>query len=124
LPHWLDCAFQSLHHPYISENKKFWEAIPNNESNCAVIQNESLKPEEIISVENDKIPDILTPLKSSFSSSVVGKKKKQEEEELQWKVVDAISMNIRTPGPSSNIKINVQGPDKGEMKSAKLLCGF
>jgi hypothetical protein len=83
LPHWPDCAFQSLHHPHIYENKEFCEAIPNNESNCVVIQNESLKPEEIISVENDKIPDSLTPLKSWFSSSVVGNKEKQESKELQ-----------------------------------------
>jgi hypothetical protein len=39
-------------------------------------------------------------------------------------VVEDIFMNIRTPGPSSNVKINVQGPDKGEMNSTKLLCGF
>jgi ribonuclease HI len=28
LPHWPDCAFQSLHHPYISENEEFLEGHP------------------------------------------------------------------------------------------------
>jgi ribonuclease HI len=124
LPHWPDCAFQSLHHPYISENEEFWKAIPNNESNCVVIQNEPLKPEEIISVENNKIPEGLTPLEGSFSLSVVGNKEKQEEEVLQLKVVEAISMKITTPGSSMNVKINVQGFDKEEMRSVELLGGF
>jgi len=39
-------------------------------------------------------------------------------------VGEAISMNIRTPGSSLNVKINVQGPDKEEMKSDELLGGF
>jgi ribonuclease HI len=95
LPHWPDCAFQSLHRSYISENEEPWKAIPNNESSCVVIQNEPLKPEEIISVENNKILEGLTPLESSFSLSVGGNKKKQEEEELQLKVVEAISMKNR-----------------------------
>jgi hypothetical protein len=102
LPHWPDCAFQSLHRPYIYENEEFWKAIPNNESNCVVIQNEPLKPEEIISVENNKIPEGLTPLEGSFSLSVVGNKEKHEEEALQLKVVEAISMKITTPGSSTN----------------------
>ena len=32
-------------------------------------------------------------------------------------------MNIRTPRSSSNVKINIQGSDKEEMKYAKLLSG-
>jgi ribonuclease HI len=107
LPHWPDCAFQSLHRSYISENEESWKAIPNNESSCVVTQNEPLKPEETISVENNEFPKGLTPLESSFSLSVVGNKDKQEEEELQLKVVEAISTNIRTPGSSLNVKINV-----------------
>jgi ribonuclease HI len=80
LPHWPDCALQYLHHSYISKNEKFWKAIPNNESSCLVIQNEPLKHEEIISVENNKILEGLTPLEGSFSLSVGGNKEKQEEE--------------------------------------------
>jgi hypothetical protein len=39
-------------------------------------------------------------------------------------VVKTISMNIRTPGSSTNVKINVQGSDKKEMRSVELLGGF
>jgi hypothetical protein len=49
LPHRPDCAFQSLHHPYIPEKEGSWKAIPNDERICFVIQNESLNPKEIIS---------------------------------------------------------------------------
>jgi ribonuclease HI len=124
LPHWPNCAFQSLHRPYISKNEEFKKAIPNHEINYVVIQNEPLKPEEIIHVEKNKNPEDLTHLVGSFSSSVVGNKDKQEEEELQLKVVEAISMNIRTPGSSLNIKINVQGSDKERLKSVELLGRF
>jgi hypothetical protein len=66
----------------------------------------------------------LTPLESSFSSSDVGNKEKQKEEELRKKVVETISMNIRTPESSTNVKINVQCSDKEEMRSVELLGGF
>jgi hypothetical protein len=121
-PHWPDCALQSLHRSYISENENFWKAIPNNESICVVSQNEPLKPEKIISVENNEIPEGLTPLEVSFSLSVGGNKEKEEESQL--KVIETISMNIRTPGSSSNVKINIQGSDKEKMKSVELLSGF
>jgi hypothetical protein len=121
LPHRPDCAFQSLHRPYIPENEGSWKAIPNDESICVVIQNEPLKPEEIISIENNEIPEGLTPLESSFSLSVVGNKEKQKEEELQKKVVETILLNIRTPESSTNVKINVQCSDKEEMGSTGLL---
>jgi hypothetical protein len=120
----LDCALQSLHRPYISEDEEFWKAIPNNESICVVIQNEPLKPEEIISVGNKKILEGSTPLESLFSLSVEGNKEKQKEEELQQKMVKTISMNIRTPGSSTNVKINVQGSDKEERRFVELLGGL
>ena len=66
----------------------------------------------------------MTPLESSFSLSIVGNKEKRKEEELQKKVVETISMNIRTPGSSMNVKINVWGFDKEEMRSVELLGGF
>jgi ribonuclease HI len=74
LPHKSDCAFQSLHHPYIPEKEGSWNAIPNDESICVVIQNEPLKPEEIISTDNNEILEGLTPLEISCSLSVVGNK--------------------------------------------------
>jgi predicted N-acyltransferase len=49
---------------------------------------------------------------------------KEKEEESQLKVIETISMNIRTSGSSSNVKINIQGLDKEEMKSVELLSGF
>jgi ribonuclease HI len=115
LPHRPDCAFQSLHRPYIPDNEISWKALPNDESLCAVIQNEPLKPEEIVSIENNKIPEGLTPLESSFSLSVVGNKEKQKEEELRKKVVETIPLNIRTPEYSTNVKINIQCYDKEEV---------
>jgi hypothetical protein len=39
-------------------------------------------------------------------------------------VVKTISTNIRVPGTSKNVKINVQGSDKEVMRSAELLGGF
>jgi hypothetical protein len=66
----------------------------------------------------------LTPLESSFSLSAGGNKEKHEEEELQLKVVEAISMKIRTPGSSTNVKINAQGPNKEEMRSFGLPGGI
>jgi ribonuclease HI len=82
LSHRPDCAFQSLHRPYIPDSERSWEVLPHNERICVAIQNEPLRPEEIVSIENNKIPKRLTPLDNSFSSSVVGNKEKQKEEEL------------------------------------------
>jgi ribonuclease HI len=74
-----DCSFQSLYHPYIYGNVESWQALPNNENICAFIQDEPIKLEEIISIENDKISESLTPLYGSFSLSVVGNKEKTEK---------------------------------------------
>jgi ribonuclease HI len=73
-PHIPDCTFQSLYHPHIPDNIESRQVFPNNESICAFIQNEPLKPKEIISMKDDKIPKGLTPLESSFSLSDVGNK--------------------------------------------------
>jgi hypothetical protein len=121
LPRRPDCAFQSLHCPYIYENEGSWKAIPNDESICVVIQNEPLEPKEIISVENNKIPKGLNPLESSFSLSVVGNKEKQGEEELWKRVIETILLNIRTYESSTDIKINVQCSAKEEMRLNGLL---
>jgi hypothetical protein len=102
-----DCAFQYLYRPCIPDNVGSWKALPNDESIFVVIQDEPPKPKEIISIENHNIPEGLTPLESLFLSSDVGNKEKHKEEELQKKVVETISMDIRTPGYSTNIKINV-----------------
>jgi hypothetical protein len=124
LPHRLDCSFQSLCFPYISDNVESWQALPNYESICAFIQDEPLKPEKIISIENNKIPECLTPLIGSFSSSVVGNKEKQKEEELRRKVGETISWNIGALESSKNVKINTQYFDKEETRFSKLLGGF
>jgi ribonuclease HI len=121
LPHRPDCSFQSLYLPYIPDNVESWQALPNNESNCAFIQDEPFKPEDIISIENNTIPEGLNPLENSFSLSNVGNKEKHKEEELQKKVVETIPLNIRTPKSSTNVKINVQCFDKEEMRSTGLL---
>jgi ribonuclease HI len=121
LPHRPDCAFQSLHRPYIPEKEGSWKAIPSDERIYVVIQNEPLKPEEIISTENNEILEGLTPLKSLFSLSVVSNKEKQKEEELQKKVVETILLNIRTPESSTVVKINVQCSVRKEMGSTGLL---
>jgi hypothetical protein len=49
---------------------------------------------------------------------------KEKEEESQLKVIKTISMNIRTLGSSSNVKINILGSDKEKMKSIELLSKF
>jgi hypothetical protein len=82
LPHRSDCSFQSLYFSYILGNVESWQALPNNDSVCSFIQDEPLKPEEIVSIEKNEIHESLTPLESSFSSSDVGNKERQKEEEL------------------------------------------
>jgi hypothetical protein len=74
LPHIPNCSFQSLYRLYIPDNVEYWKALPNKERNCAFIQDEPFKYEEIIPIENNKILEGLTPLESSFSSSDVGNK--------------------------------------------------
>jgi hypothetical protein len=119
-----DCAFKSLYCPHIPDNVGSWEALPNDESNRAFIQYEPLNPEEIISIENHKIPEGLTPVESSFSSSVVGNIEKQKEEELQMKVGETISSNIGALESSKNNDIDTQCSDNEKMKFAKLIGGF
>jgi hypothetical protein len=75
-------------------------------------------------IENNKIPEGLTPFESLFSLSDVGNKQKQKEEALQKKVVETISMYIRIPESSTNVKINVQCSNKEEMRSVEILGGF
>jgi hypothetical protein len=66
----------------------------------------------------------LTPLDSSFSSSDIGNKEKHKDEELRKKVFETISMNIRTPESSTNVKINVQCSDKEDMRYVGILGGY
>jgi ribonuclease HI len=111
-PHRLDCYFQSLYLPHIHDNIESWQALPNDESVCAFIQYEPLKPKEIISIEDNKIPKGLTPLESLFSLGDVGNKEKHEEEESKRKVGKTISLNIRALEYLGNVKISVQCSDK------------
>jgi hypothetical protein len=91
---------------------------------CAFIQDEPLKPEEIISIENHEIPESLTPLESLFSLSDVGNKEKQKEEEIRREVGETISMNIWALKPSRNINVSTQCSDRKKRKFAKLLGEF
>ena len=75
-------------------------------------------------MEDNKIPNGLTPLESSFSSSDVGNKEKHKEEELKMKVGETISLNIRTPECPKNVKIGVQCSDEEKLKFTKLLREF
>jgi hypothetical protein len=59
-------------------------------------------------MEDDKFPKVLTPLKSSFSSSDAGNNETHKEEESKRKVVDTISLNIGTPESPKIIKLGVQ----------------
>jgi hypothetical protein len=119
-----DFSFQSLYRPYIPDNVGSWKALSNDERIFSFSQDGPLNPKDIISIENSKVPRGLTPLESSFSLSDVGNKEKQKEEELRKKVVETISMNIRTPESSTNVKINVQCSGKEEMRFVELLGGF
>jgi hypothetical protein len=65
-PHMPDCYFQSIYCPHILDNVESWQALPRNERICSFIQDGPLKPEEIISIENNKILEGLTPLKGLF----------------------------------------------------------
>jgi ribonuclease HI len=76
LPCLHDCAFQYLDRSYILDYVGYWKALPDDERICAITQDEPIKPEEIISTENNRIPDGLTPPESSFSLSVGGDKEK------------------------------------------------
>jgi ribonuclease HI len=76
LPHRHDCSFQSLYHSHVPDNVESWQVFPNDEIICSFTQYEPLKPKEMTSIENNKIPKGLTPLESSFSSSDVGNKEK------------------------------------------------
>jgi ribonuclease HI len=78
LPHKPDCTFQSLYRPHIHENIESWKVFPSNESSYDFIQNETFRPKEIISIEDNKIPKGLNPLECLFSLSDVGNKEKQK----------------------------------------------
>jgi ribonuclease HI len=57
LPQRPDCTFQYLYRPHIPDNVESWKVFPSDESICAFIQNEPYKPKEIISMEDNKIPE-------------------------------------------------------------------
>jgi len=78
--------FQSLYHPHIPDNVESWQFFSIDEGIFTFIQNESIKPKEIISIEDDKFPKGFTPLESSFSSSDVGSKETHKEEDSKRKV--------------------------------------
>jgi hypothetical protein len=108
LPQIPNCTFQSLYHSHIPDNVELWQVFLNDEGICAFIQNESFKPKEIISMEDENFLKGLSPLESSFPSSDVGNKETHKEEESKRKVGDTISLNIRTPESQKIIKLGAQ----------------
>jgi len=46
----------SLCHPHIPDNVESWQVFKNNEDIYAFLQNEPLKPKEVISIEDNKFP--------------------------------------------------------------------
>jgi hypothetical protein len=114
----------SCTHPHIPDNVESWQVFPSDESICAFIQNEPYKPNEIICMEDNKIPKGLTPLESSFALSDVGDKEKHKEEESKRKLGETISLNIGTPDCAKNVKIGAQCSDEEKMKFTELLREF
>jgi hypothetical protein len=112
-----------LYRPHFPNNIEYWKFFPDEESICAFIQNEPLKKKEIISLEDDKFPKVLTPLESSFSSSDVGNKKNVEEEDSKRKIGDTISLNIGTHDSPKILKVGSQCSDH-EKKIMELFYEF
>jgi hypothetical protein len=124
LPQRLDCTFQSIYHPHIHDNVESWQVFPSDKGNYAFIQNESFKPKEIISIEDENFPKGVNPLKSSFSLSDVGKKKSHKKEESKRKVGNTISLNIGTSKSPKIIKLGAQCSDEEKVRFTELLCEF
>jgi hypothetical protein len=98
----------SLYHPHIPENVESWKVLKNDEDIYAFLQNEPLKPKEVISIEDNKFPKGLNPLESSFLTIDVGKKENVVEDESKRKVGDIVSMNIGTSNDPKILKIGAQ----------------
>jgi hypothetical protein len=81
------------------------------------LHNEPLKQKNIISLEDNKFPTVLTPLESSFSSSYVGNKKEKAEEESKRKIGSTISVNIGTQEDSNILNIGAQYSEKKNINS-------
>lgn len=124
LPQRPDCMFQYLYRPHICNNVESWKVFPSDEVIFSFIQNESFKPKEIISIEDDKFPKGLTPLEILFSSSDVGKKETHKEEGSKRKFGDTISLNIGTSESPNIIKSSAQCSDEEKEKFTELLCEF
>jgi hypothetical protein len=86
LPQRTNCTFLSLYQPHILNNEESWQVFPDDKSIFYFIPNESYKPKEIISLEDNKNPKCLTPLENSFSTSDVSNSKYHKEEESKRKI--------------------------------------
>jgi hypothetical protein len=124
LPQRPDCNFQSLYCPHIPDNVKSWQVFPNDEGIYAFIQNESFKPKEIISMEDENFPKDLNSLESSFSSSDVNNKETCKEEESERKVGDTICSNLGTSESPNMVKLCAQCSDEEKVKFTELLREF
>jgi hypothetical protein len=88
------------------------------------LQNEPLKPKEVISIEDDKFPKGSTPLESSFSIYDVGKKENVVEDESKRKVGDIVSVNIETLDDPKILKIGAQCSQEEKGKFMDLFHEF
>jgi hypothetical protein len=68
------CTLFSLYQPHSPDNVESWKIFPDDEGICALLENEPYKTKEVISLENDKLLKVLTPLERSFSTIDVGNK--------------------------------------------------
>lgn len=124
LPQRLDCTFLSLYRPHIPNNEESWQVFPDNESICDFIQNESYKPKEIISLEENKIPKGSTLLESSFSSSDVSNNKDHKAEESKQKIGNIFLVNIRNQETPKILKIGAQCSEDENNKFIDLFHEF
>jgi ribonuclease HI len=121
LPQRPDCTFQTLYCSHILDNVESWQVFPSDDSICAFIQNEPYKPNEIISMEDNKNSEGLDSSRKFISLSDVDNKEKHKEEESKRKVSETISLNIGTPDCPKNVKIGAQCSDEEKLKFTELL---
>jgi hypothetical protein len=88
------------------------------------LQNELYKPKEIISLEDNKFPKGLTPLKNSFSTSDVGIHDDKKEEESKRKIGDLTPLNIGTPEQPKFLKVGAQCSEEEKDKFMDLFHDF
>jgi len=118
------CTFLYLYHPHIPDNEESWQFFLDNERICALLNNEPLNKNEIISLDDNKFPKGLTPLEGSLSSSDVNNYNKIEPEDLIRKIEYTIPMNIGMEEDPEILKIGGQFSEEERKKFIDLFCEF